>query len=99
MGSYTSQRSSLPGFLQEAANLYRSRSNDVSGHVLRVLSNLRSIETSMQERYGFKLSGQEILDIGAGQFLLQLFYFAQSNHAIGIDWDIIAQGMNPLPCL
>jgi SAM-dependent methyltransferase len=38
-----------------------------------------------------------LLEIGCGQRLAQTTYFAQQNEVVGIDLDVIARGLNPVP--
>lgn len=95
--SYTSQKTDLSGLLREAYFLYRTRSIRVPVHIDSVLRNLRLLESRVAERFGVSLRNLDILDIGSGQFLLQMFYFAQHNRVVGIDWDIIPRGVNPIP--
>jgi SAM-dependent methyltransferase len=95
MKSYTSRPTTLPLLLQEAVSLYRTHVADISGHVRHVISDLKLLEADLQKRYELTLRDLDILDIGTGQFLIQLFYFSRCNQAVGIDWNLIAQGMNP----
>lgn len=79
--------------------LYDSHMGQVSGRVNYVLTKLRNVERQLGELYGFKLNDRDVLDIGAGQYLMQMHYFAQRNRPVGIDFDVIAQGANPVPYL
>jgi len=95
--SYTSQHNQVSSFLRESYNLYRRHSTDVKGRVDAIVSNLESTERLIKERYGLELRNRSILDIGCGQFLTQLMFFSRFNRAVGIDWDVIPQGSNPVP--
>ena len=99
MGSYTSQRTNVGALYREALSLYRTQSNNVPEQVAGVLTHLRNLERRVGETYGVELRGRDVLDIGVGQFLVQMQYFAKHNRAVGIDFDVIAQGLNPLPYL
>ncbi len=99
MGSYTSQSTSILGFLREAQSLYATQNREVSAQVGRVLDHLRGVERLLAEHYGFRLNGRDVLDIGTGQFLLQMYYFGLHNRVAGIDYDVIANGINPLQYL
>lgn len=68
---------------------------DARGTVTRSIEKLREIEKLVKSTYGIRLSGLELLDVGAGQLLLELRYFARSNEVTGIDSDVIAQGLDP----
>ena len=95
MGSYTSQSRSLGEVLSEARGLYRlqrHRADEMVGHAL---DHVRGVEELLREQYGFELVGKDVLDIGAGQLLLHLHYFGMRNRAVGIDFDVVAQGAHP----
>jgi SAM-dependent methyltransferase len=80
---------------REAVNLARSRSDDVSEKVARTLADLRAIEDLSRQHAGLELNGVKILDIGAGQLLLQMTYFAvRRNEVVGIDQDVIVRGFS-----
>jgi SAM-dependent methyltransferase len=96
MGSYTSQITSLAGFLREVRSLCVMQNREASTHVKHVLDHLRNVEGLLAEHYGFRLRDRDVLDIGTGQFLLQMYYFGLHNRVAGIDFDIIADGINPL---
>ncbi len=74
------------------ASLYREHSNDVSDRVRGSIQDARRVEARIEERYGVALRDLEMLEIGPGQFLAQLTYFAISNRVIGIDRDMIVRG-------
>jgi SAM-dependent methyltransferase len=99
MKSYTSRPATLGVVLQEAVDLYRSHCADISGHVRRVISSLKSLEGEIHKRYSVTLRDLDILDVGAGQFLIQLLYFSRFNRAVGIDWNVIVHGANPVQYL
>jgi SAM-dependent methyltransferase len=99
MKSYTSRPTTFGVLLQEAVDLYRSHSTDISGHVRGVINNLKLVEIEIHQRYGMALRDLDILDVGAGQFLIQLLYFSRRNRAVGIDWDVIVHGANPIQYL
>src|SRR5881392_3895796 len=96
MASYTSQRTNLAELSREALNLYREWLGFVPEHVSNILANLRNLERLLEDHYAFALQDRDILDIGAGQFLIQMHYLARHNRVVGIDFDVIAQGLNPL---
>lgn len=77
---------------REAA--YR-RKHPADTGVKHLLAHARHIETLLSLHYGIELKGLDILDIGAGQLLLQMQYFARHNTVTGIDTNIIAQGFDP----
>jgi SAM-dependent methyltransferase len=99
MGSYTSQSTSFASFLREARSLYITQNRAVSAQVARVLDHLREVERLLAEQYGFRLRDRDVLDIGTGQFLLQMYSLGRHNRVTGIDFDVIAHGVHPLQYL
>lgn len=61
-----------------------------------MLDGLREVERLVDAEYGFRLAGRRVLDVGAGQRLIHMAYFARHNEAVGIDLEVIARGANPL---
>ena len=98
-GSYSSQKTTLRAFLSAAFCLYRSHREHVPDIVRNVILGLRSLEALLSKQYAFTLRERDVLDVGAGQFLPQMCYFAQHNRVVGIDYDVIAQGANPVQYL
>jgi SAM-dependent methyltransferase len=96
MQSYTSQEAKFGGFAREALSLFRIHWRQAMERVESTLVTLREMEALLQDYAGFGLRDRDILDIGVGQFLTQIHYFALNNRAIGIDLDVIADGLNPL---
>jgi SAM-dependent methyltransferase len=97
VGSYTSQKTNVGGLFREAVNLYQSQTRQIPGQVAAVLGHLRGLEQAIEKNCAFVIRDRDVLDIGAGQFLMQLHYFGKHNRVTGIDFDVIAQGLNPLP--
>lgn len=92
MYSYSSRITNLTSMFREAA--YR-RKHPADTGVKHLLAHARHIETLLSLHYGIELKGLDILDIGAGQLLIQMQYFARHNTVTGIDTNIIAQGFDP----
>ena len=99
MSSYTSQNTSLLDFLREAQNLYATQNREVPAQVKHGLDHMRDVERLLLENFDFSPRGRDILDIGTGQFLLQMYYFGLHNRITGIDFDVIANGINPFQYL
>ena len=72
--------------------LYRVHSVDVHGRVAARLADTREVEQRIEGALGEPLTGKSVLDVGAGQVLLQMVYFGRHNQATGIDLEVIAQG-------
>ncbi|HOX56476.1 MAG TPA: class I SAM-dependent methyltransferase [Candidatus Paceibacterota bacterium] len=99
MASYTSQSLSLAGFLREVRSLYETQNRQASAQVKHALDHLRNVERLLEGNFGFQLHDRDVLDIGTGQFPLQMYYFGRHNRVTGIDFDVIANGVNPLQYL
>jgi SAM-dependent methyltransferase len=93
--SYASASKGVRGLLREARGLYALHMRSAEERVALVLSRVRTMESVLRERYGLELQGKEVLDIGIGQQLVQLSYFASRNDATGIDLDVVASGFAP----
>jgi SAM-dependent methyltransferase len=94
--SYTGGKASLADRLREARNLYRVHAEQADRRVAQVVALLTDVEGALRDRYGFDLNGKRVLDIGSGQQLMQLTYFAARNEVAGIDLDMIVSGFQPL---
>ncbi|MGH9682165.1 MAG: class I SAM-dependent methyltransferase [Candidatus Acidiferrales bacterium] len=49
----------------------------------------------LRKRFSFDAVGKDVLDIGAGQYLLESRYFAVRNRVTAIDTDVIVEGFSP----
>jgi SAM-dependent methyltransferase len=92
IGSYTSQSRGPRSLFREARNLLESHRRDIPRRVGEVVERLDEMSTLIEERYGVELEGLRMLDVGAGQYLGQMAYFARRNEVVGIDSDVIVQG-------
>src|SRR6187431_206151 len=95
MRSYTS--AGLRVMLRDLPVLRRTHGDGAVKRVTDLIRDAKVAERRISERYGRQLRDLDVLDIGTGQFLTQLIYFAQCNRAIGIDADVYAEGLNPIP--
>lgn len=57
---------------------------------------MRELEAQLAAAYGSPIEGLDMLDVGPGQLLTQLVYFARRNRVIGIDTDVVVLGLSPL---
>jgi len=56
---------------------------------------MRDVEENVLERLGIRLTNLRMLDVGAGQHLIQMAYFAaRGNNVIGVDRDAVVQSIN-----
>jgi SAM-dependent methyltransferase len=93
--SYSSTATSLGDRGRELWNLYLYHRRDVGARVGRVVRRARAADTVISQRLGRTLTGQRVLDIGPGQQLPYLTYFAQHNDAVGVDLDLLADHYTP----
>src|SRR5713226_2202975 len=92
MRSYSSESRGFIGFLREAASLHRLHSKDISERVRVRIEDARRVEACVRERFGLELRDLDLLEIGPGQFLMQLTYFSIRNRVVGVDRDVIVRG-------
>ena len=93
--SYTSTTQGPRALLREAWNLRKVYSRDPTVEMQALVARLRAVEELVEERFGVALEDMKMLDVGAGQRLLQMKYFAPRNSVVGIDLDVIPQGFDP----
>jgi SAM-dependent methyltransferase len=96
MKSYSSETHGLRGWYREITGLYRLHAQDLEQRVRNSIEDARRVQARLEDRFGIQLRGLKMLEIGPGQFLGQLTYFATRNEVVGIDRDIIVQGFKPL---
>src|SRR5713101_5727362 len=94
MKSYSSTTRGLRPLVREVRNLVRAHSQSAESEMRGVIARAEQIEALVADRFGVKLEGLRILDIGAGQRLLQMKYFSQKNEVVGIDRDVVIQGLD-----
>ncbi len=92
MYSYSTRITNLASLVREAV-LRRRHSGRIG--VKHLLEHTRRIERLLFEYYGIELKERDVLDIGVGQFLIQMQYFALNNKVTGIDSNVIVQGLEP----
>ncbi len=91
-----STSSSVQATLGQWRNLIRLHRQGLTSRVAAVVAELRGIEADVQDHAGAKVEDCRVLDIGPGQHLMQMSYFAaRGNHVIGVDRDVIVQGFDP----
>ncbi len=98
-GSYADRRLGPLGRARELFYLWEDQRRDVPARARRLLSELDTNATAMEELLGSKLEGRDILVVGPGQQLLEMAYFAHRNHVTGIDLDVIPQHPSALEYL
>jgi len=94
-GSYTSGRPGGPVTLaRDAVYLYRSYLRPEQW-VAEALEKISAQEQEIAEALGTEVAGQRMLDVGAGQRLVGMTYFGRKNDVVGIDLDVVVQGLDP----
>lgn len=94
--AYSEQTRGARRLLREARGLYKVHVDELPRRVESVVRALAEAEETLQASYGFEIRERRVLDIGAGQLLLQLAYFSRHNAVVGTDLELIAQGSDPL---
>lgn len=97
--SYTSVRTSPLALWREWRGLYSMYVQRSSDGARANLSDARAIEALVQEHFGLEIRNLDVLDVGPGQFLGRITYFALQNRVTGIDLDVIAQRFSPSLCV
>jgi SAM-dependent methyltransferase len=80
--------------VRQARHLIRAHTADIPREVAGIVEHLRALEQLVQERFDITLKGLRMLDVGAGQRLLEMKYFAVSNEVVGVDRDVIVEGFD-----
>ncbi len=60
-----------------------------------LVARLSEVEELVRSNYARKLEGLRMLDVGAGQRMLEMKYFSVRNAVVGIDRDVIVTGFDP----
>jgi SAM-dependent methyltransferase len=95
MRSYSSVAGGPRAIVRDAATLLKGYyGSDESARVAALVERLRELEAVVREDTGLVLEGKRILDVGPGQHLNELVYFARRNDVVGIDLDVIVQGLD-----
>jgi SAM-dependent methyltransferase len=97
--SYTSTKIGFVARMREGLHLYRQHARDIPEQVRITISRLRQLEGFVREHTGMVVEKQRVLEIGPGQKLRQMIYFAAKNEVVGVDLDVIPIGLKPGPYL
>lgn len=60
-----------------------------------LVERLSEVEQLVFASYGTSVADLSVLDVGAGQRLLEMKYFSVKNAVVGIDRDVIVEGFDP----
>jgi SAM-dependent methyltransferase len=93
--SYSSGLRGFGGFVREATHLIRVYSTDLSQQVAVFVAHVQRMQHLVETHLGIRMQGLSMLDVGAGQRLIQMRYFAGlGNDVTGVDRDLIVQGLD-----
>lgn len=84
-----------PGRLLRQARELRRVHADPAAAVAARLARVRELELLLQGALGHEVTGLDMLDVGPGQLLTQLLYFARRNRVAGVDTDVVVTGLSP----
>lgn len=94
--SYTSTQIGFGARVREMINLGLWQRQNIPAQIRTVIERLAGVERVIFEHTGVRIENLDMLEIGPGQKLLQMGYFARSNRVIAIDLDKIVQGFDVL---
>jgi SAM-dependent methyltransferase len=97
--SYSSETVGPKAFVKELLSLYLLYSRGIPERVHASIQDIQRVESGLRDRLGFEVVNKRILEIGPGQFLAQMAYLSIHNSVIGVDRDLIVQGIRPLDYL
>jgi SAM-dependent methyltransferase len=92
--SYSSHSTGLANLMREIVGLFHIHSN-VADRVRGQIEDAKRVVARISERYGIEIRDLDVAEIGPGQFLTQLTYFAVHNRVTGVDRDVIVRGFRP----
>jgi len=90
MKSYVNTALGPVNRFRELLSLYFTHGGDVERRVEGSLEEARQLEASLEKAFGQSLRNTAILEVGAGQKLVHLTYFATHARAVGIDMDVVS---------
>jgi SAM-dependent methyltransferase len=98
MRSYVKTRLGALARVNEAWNLYLSHTRDATDNVRGLLQQAQGADAKIRALLGAPVTDLKMLEVGPGQQLVQLAYFATRNDVVGIDLDVIMQHLDLLGC-
>lgn len=99
MKSYVAIKLGVFNRLNEAWNLYFLHTRKLKETVAGMLSQARETEAKIGSILGKPVNRLNMLELGPGQQLVQLAYFAPKNEVVGIDLDVIDQYLTFSGCI
>lgn len=96
MKTYTASPKRAGGLLRDALQLYHIHTAHVEDDVRNLITYMQTCERRVIEQNGPRFHDLDILVIGPGQKPRETAYFGLENRVLGIDLDVIPQGLNPL---
>jgi SAM-dependent methyltransferase len=99
MKSYVKTRLGALGRLNETWSLHLGHTKHAKENVSALLHQASDANTKISQLLGTPVVGCDMLEIGPGQQLVQLAYFARNNEVVGIDLDLIVQSLTFKSCM
>ena len=99
MKSYVSTRLGVFSRIIEAWNLYLIHSQRTEETAKKMLDQARETDLKITSLLGKPVNGLKMLELGPGQQLVQMTYFAPRNEVVGIDLDVVEQHFTVKGCL
>lgn len=85
--TYINRKPGIRNLISELIYLYQFQSQNQTNRVQDLVDNMSEMEKSIEMVLGSKVRDKRILEIGPGQTMPHLYYFARSNKYLGIDLD------------
>jgi hypothetical protein len=93
MKSCVMTRLSLSARLNEAKNLHLNHTRNVKQNVAGFITQARETEEKLSQLLGRSITNLKT-EIGPGQQLVQMSYFGTHDEVVGIDFDLVPQGVS-----
>lgn len=99
MRSYVKVNLGVLGRIHEGFNLYRRYKRESNETVRHVLEQARHADKTLESLLRRPVRGMQMLEVGPGQHLIQMSYFALQNEVWGIDLDVVLERISLAGCV
>jgi SAM-dependent methyltransferase len=86
----------LASSVRQFAYLWSFQRAGAPKDISQMVEEAKQLCLTLEKTYGFLAENKDVLEIGPGQFLTQARYFALKNRVTAMDYDVIAEYLNPL---
>jgi SAM-dependent methyltransferase len=86
----------LASSVRQFAYLWSFQRAGAAKDISQMVEEAKQLCLTLEKTYGFLAENKDVLEIGPGQFLTQARYFALKNRVTAMDYDVIAEYLNPL---